>query len=187
MAYTEAELVKACLEGQTKAQRELYDRMSAKMFAMCLRYASNRAQAQDMLQDGFVQVYTDLHQFRNEGSFEGWVRRVILHVIFRALKQQKSAFTYVLDEDQMNQQVDIADDHLIGSEIAHDLIAMIQFLAPGFRTVLNMYLFEGYTHKEIATILGITEGTSKSQYMRAKIALRELYEQKSIHRSHLYK
>jgi RNA polymerase sigma factor (sigma-70 family) len=173
---TESELIRACVSGRSDAQRELYDRFKAKMFAMCLRYAGSRAQAQDMLQEGFVQVFTDLHQFRQEGSFEGWVRRVILHVIYRELRRQPHFLPFNQDEESVFQPIEPDDD--IRQRTARELIEMMQHLAPGFRTVLNMYIFEGYNHKEISNILGISEGTSKSQYMRAKAALREIYEKK---------
>jgi RNA polymerase sigma factor (sigma-70 family) len=173
---TESELVKACIAGRADAQKELYDRYKAKMFAMCLRYAGTRVQAQDMLQDGFVQVYHDLHQFRHEGSFEGWVRRVILHTIYRELRKQPHVLPYNQEEDAVYEHLESDDE--FRQRTARELIAMMQNLAPGFRTVLNMYIFEGYNHKEIAQILGISEGTSKSQYMRAKASLRELYEKK---------
>lgn len=176
MYHTESELVHACLAGHQDAQRALYDRFKGKMFSMCLRYANSRAHAQDLLQDGFVQVFTDLHQFRHEGSFEGWVRRVIVHVIFRDLKKQKHTLPFNAEEDAVYQPVETDDD--FGQRTARELIQMMQHLAPGFRTVLNMYIFEGYNHKEIGEILGISEGTSKSQYLRAKVALRQLYETK---------
>lgn len=176
MFENESELVRACLSGNVEAQRALYDRLKGKMYAMCLRYANNRTQAQDMLQDGFVQVFTDLHQYRHEGSFEGWARRVILHVVFRELRRNPTFLPYTQDEDAIYMHQE--DDSDFRKRTAQELIAMMQNLAPGFRTVLNMYIFEGYNHKEIGTILGISEGTSKSQYMRAKAALRELYERK---------
>jgi RNA polymerase sigma factor (sigma-70 family) len=176
MFQSESDLVHACLKHRPEAQRALYDRYKGKMYAMCLRYASSKAQAQDMLQDGFVQVFTDLHQFRHEGSFEGWVRRVILHTIFRELKKQMRTVPYQGDEGFIHQPSDQEDD--FNQRTAQELISMMQRLAPGFRTVLNMYIFEGYNHKEIAEVLGISEGTSKSQYLRAKAALRELYETK---------
>jgi RNA polymerase sigma factor (sigma-70 family) len=173
---TESILVRACLDGNHEAQCELYDRYKGKMFAMCLRYAGSRSQAQDMLQDGFLQVYIDLHQYRHEGSFEGWMRRVILHVIYRTLRKEPHLLPFNQEEEAVYQP-DSNDDEF-RQRTARELIAMMQHLAPGFRTVLNMYIFEGYNHKEIGAILGISEGTSKSQFMRAKAALREIYETK---------
>ena len=176
MFDNESDLVRACLAGKPEAQRALYERLKGKMYAMCLRYANSRAHAQDLLQDGFVQVYTDLHQFRHEGSFEGWARRVILHVIYRDLRKQKVVAASVLDDEIYYLPPDTDED--FNQQTARELIQMMQYLAPGFRTVLNMYIFEGYNHREIGEVLGISEGTSKSQYLRAKVALRELYEKK---------
>lgn len=147
------------------------------MFAVCLRYANSREDARDMLQEGFIKVFRDLHQFRGEGSFEGWVRRVIVHSALQYLMKQKRGLQFS-DLDDVSYQ--IADDvqPLISEaeEHAQVLIRLMHKLPTGFRTVLNLYVLEDYSHQQIADTLGISVGTSKSQLNRAKAYLRVLYE-----------
>lgn len=169
-------VVRACLANDRQAQRWLYDAFKAKMFGMCLRYANSRQEAEDLLQDGFIQVFRDLHQFSGQGSLEGWTRRVIVRVALQQLRRQPFRFVE-LDRQADEQFPDEQDTPAFDEDMARHLIRLMQHLPTGFRTVLNLYVLEGYTHREIAEALGIAEGTSKSQYMRAKEYLRRMLEQ----------
>lgn len=168
----ESVLIAECIAGNRKAQESLYKKFAAKMYAICIRYAGNADDAKDVLQDGFLKVFRYLKTYRGEGSFEGWIRRIIIFTCVNQLRL-KSKLTNEKIED-----VAIEDTHLTGyDKIAmQDLMNMIGRLSDGYRTVLNLYLVEGYTHKEIGDMLGISEGTSKSQLARAKSILQKQIE-----------
>jgi RNA polymerase sigma factor (sigma-70 family) len=168
---SETDLIEGCIKGDRKMQEVLYNRFSAKMYAVCLRYSGKAEDAQDILQEGFIKVYKNLHRFRREGSFEGWMRRIFVNTAIEHYR--RSANFYPVSESQENNIEDqswSAFDKLA----AKDLIRLIQELAPGYRTVFNMYVVEGYSHREIAEMLGISEGTSKSQLARAKGLLQNI-------------
>ena len=169
--------MRACLAGDSAAQRRLYDAFKGKMFGVCQRYAGSRQEAEDLLQEGFVQVFRDLHQYRGEGSFEGWVRRVVVRTALQHLRQQKKLQLVPLDERGADQLASPVEAPAFDEDMARHLVRLLHQLPTGFRTVLNLYVFEGYTHREIGEALGISEGTSKSQYLRAKDYLRRLLEQ----------
>lgn len=168
----EQKLVKACLAGKPDAQRELYDRYSGKMFAVCLRYARNRDEAADMLQDGMVRVFQKLELYEGKGSLEGWVRRVIVNVAIR--QYQRNSRLYVVGVEE-------ADEEAVSGEIEanlnyQEMMEMVQGLPDGYRLVFNLYAIEGFSHKEIAEQLEISEGTSKSQLARARKQLMQQVE-----------
>lgn len=172
------QLLKACRKGDRRAQRQLYDRFKDKMFGVCLRYANNRQDAEDMLQEGFIKVFRDLHQYNGNGSVEGWIRRVIAHAAIDYLRRQGNwARLHTMDATQL-QVEDEGNYNEEDMETAQMLILLMQKLPPGFRTVLNMYVMEGFTHKEIAATLGISEGTSKSQLSRARHLMKQLFQKK---------
>jgi RNA polymerase sigma-70 factor (ECF subfamily) len=155
-------------------QELLYQRFSPKMYAVCLRYASNGDDAQDLLQEGFIKVYRNLAKFRKEGSFEGWMRRVFVNTAIEHYRKKVNLNSIGDREEQT-----IADSGLnvldqLGEQ---DIIQLVQELAPGYRSVFNMYVIEGYSHKEIGEIMGISEGTSKSQLARAKAILQKKVEE----------
>ena len=169
--YTIDELVKRCKAAERKAQELLYKQFASKMLAVCFRYATDRMEAEDMLQNGFIKVFQKIADYRGEGSFEGWIRRIMVH----------SSIEYYRKHHKMMQLVDIEE---AGNELsvnplatarleAKDLLLLIQQLAPGYRIVFNLYAIEGYSHKEIAAIAGISEGASKSQLSRARSVLKE--------------
>ena len=169
--YTETDLIQGCIAGDRRMQEELYKKFSSKMFAVCLRYAGNSDDAQDILQDGFVKIYKNLSRFRSEGSFEGWVRRIFVNTAIEHLRRK----TYLKpiaekEENTLPYKETTALDKL-GEK---DIMNLISQLSPGYRTVFNMYVVEGYTHKEVGDILGISEGTSKSQLARARTLLQEM-------------
>ena len=175
---TEEALLKGCLNSDAVAQRELYNKYSPKMLAVCYRFAHNREDAEDMLQEGFIKVFLQMHSFENRGSFEGWIRRIIVHTCINILKKNK----------KFNESVDII--HATGVQIreesvpaiilAKQVVECIRMLPIGYRTVLNLYAIEGYSHREIANILGIEESTSRSQYTRAKAMLENILIRRRI-------
>src|SRR5258705_9072523 len=175
---TEEAILKGCLNNEASAQRELYNRYSSKMLAVCYRYAHNREDAEDMLQEGFIKVFLQMHTFENRGAFEGWVRRIIVHTCINILKKNK----------KFNESVDII--HATGVQVREDsvpaiiqakqVVECIRLLPIGYRTVLNLYAIEGYSHREIAGMLDIEESTSRSQYTRAKAMLEDILLKKKI-------
>jgi RNA polymerase sigma factor (sigma-70 family) len=168
---TESDLITGCIEGNRRMQEELYRRFSPRMYAVCLRYAGNAEEAEDILQEGFIKVFKKLDSFRSEGSFEGWVRRIFVNTAIEHFRRKRYLMPVTEKEENTieGKYLSIIDDLA-----ARDIMAMVQELSPGYRTVFNMYVVEGYTHKEIADMLGISEGTSKSQLSRAKVILQEM-------------
>lgn len=169
--------IEQCKNGDRRAQKALYDALSAKMFAVCLRYmGGDREAAADILQDGFVTLYTKLDSYSGEGSFEGWARRVFVNTALMSLRKK----------DVLKQTEDVdaawnicADTPTPIENIGYqELCKMIAALPPGFRTVFNMYVVEGFSHKEIAEALGISETTSRSQLQRARTLLQNKIKEK---------
>lgn len=149
----------------TLAQNELYRKFSGKMMGVCMRYAKNREDAADILQDAFVKVFLNLKSFKGEGSFEGWIKRIMINT---ALKHYRKNLRF-RDESDIEAAYDISFDNQIISKIsAAELISYVQLLPDGYRTIFNLYAIEGYQHNEISDMLGISEGTSKSQLSRAR-------------------
>src|SRR5687768_1114580 len=155
------------MDGDRQIQEILYHRFSPKMYAVCLRYSGNADDAQDLLQEGFIKVFKNLSKFRGEGSFEGWIRRIFVNTSIEHFRKKVNLVTEI-------QEVTIEDKewNVLDNLAEKDIITMIQELSPGYRAVFNMHVIEGYSHKEIADILGINEGTSKSQLARAKVVLK---------------
>ncbi len=167
----ESDLIKGCMEGNRRMQEELYSRFSPRMYAVCLRYAGNAEEAEDILQESFIKVFKKLDSFRSEGSFEGWVRRIFVNTAIEHFRRKRYLMPVTEKEENTieGKYVSVLD------ELAEkDILALVQELSPGYRTVFNMYVVEGYTHKEIADMLGISEGTSKSQLSRAKVILQDM-------------
>lgn len=168
---SESDLIAGCIAGDRKMQEELYNRFASKMYAVCVRYANNADDAQDLLQEGFIKVYKNLHRFRAEGSFEGWVRRVFINSSIEHYRKKQAKLTTVSDKEENT--IEDSDISALDSLAERDIINLIQDLSPGYRTVFNLYVIEGYSHKEIGELLGISEGTSKSQLARAKSILQK--------------
>jgi RNA polymerase sigma factor (sigma-70 family) len=167
----ERDLIVGCLEGDRRMQEELYRRFSPRMYAVCLRYAGNAEEAEDILQEGFIKIFKKLDSFRSEGSFEGWVRRIFVNTAIEHFRRKR----YLMPVTEKEENTIEGKYTSVLDELAEkDILALIQELSPGYRTVFNMYVVEGYTHKEIADMLGISEGTSKSQLSRAKVILQEM-------------
>jgi len=156
-------------------QEELYNKFASKMYAVCLRYANNAEDAQDLLQEGFIKIYRNLHRFRAEGSFEGWIRRVFVNTSIEHFRKKTAKLAMVSEKEEST--IEDTDISALESLAEKDIIQIIQELSPGYRTVFNLYVVEGYSHKEIGDMLGISEGTSKSQLARAKAVLQKKISQ----------
>ena len=168
--YTEEQIIAGCISGDRKFHEILYHTYSSKMFAVCLRYANEYAGAEDLLQDGFIKVFKNLEKFRSEGSFEGWIRRIFVNNSIEYFR--KKANLYVVQETEAL-TYEYYDDNAIQKLMKDDLMKIIQSLSVGYRTIFNLYVIEGYSHKEIGEMLSITEGTSKSQLARARYLLQK--------------
>lgn len=175
---TEEAILQGCIKNDAAAQRELYNRYSPKMLAVCYRYAHSREDAEDMLQEGFIKVFLQIHTFENRGAFEGWIRRIIVHTCINILKKNKK-FNDSVDITQAL-AVQVREDTVPSIIQAKQVIECIRLLPLGYRTVLNLYAVEGYSHREIAQMLDIQESTSRSQYTRAKAMLEEILVRKRI-------
>jgi RNA polymerase sigma-70 factor (ECF subfamily) len=175
---TDEALIAGCLHNDPTAQRELYNRYSPKMLSVCYRFAQNREDAEDMLQEGFIKVFTQIHSFQNKGAFEGWIRRIIVHTCINFLKKYKK-FNENVDLANAN-YLQIKEETVPSIMQAKQIIECIRLLPLGYRTVLNLYAIEGYTHKEISVMLDIEESTSRSQYTRSKVMLEAMLIKKKI-------
>lgn len=175
---TEEILISGCLQNHPSAQRELYNRFSPKMLSVCYRYAQNREDAEDMLQEGFIKVFTQIHTFQNKGAFEGWIRRIVVHTCINFLKKHKK-FSDSVDLIHAN-TLHIKEETIPSIMQAKQVVECIRLLPLGYRTVLNLYAIEGYSHKEIADMLDIEESTSRSQYTRSKAMLENILVKKNI-------
>ena len=161
--------IESCRKGDRKAQKALFDRLAPRMFPVCIRYAGDRETAEDILQDGFVTLFSKLDTYKGEGSFEGWARKIFVN----------TALMYLRKKDALKMSDDLENARHLASGTTtqienigyKELIKLVTSLPTGFRTVFNMYVLEGYSHKEIAEILNITETTSRTQLSRARVWL----------------
>ncbi|MFW5877694.1 MAG: RNA polymerase sigma factor [bacterium] len=165
------DIIKGCKEGNRYSQEELYRILSPGMYAVCLHYASDEDEASDFLQEGFIRVFSKITSFRGEGSFEGWVRKIMVNTSLQLLRKKRQMF--VLNEDitdDIDYEVPVAEGELE----KEDLMRMIRSLPVNQRIVFNLFVIEGYNHIEIAEMTGITENTSKSHLHRARISLKNM-------------
>lgn len=175
---TEQLILAGCLQNDPSAQRELYNRYSPKMLSVCYRFSQSREDAEDMLQEGFIKVFSQIHTFQNKGAFEGWVRRIIVHTCINFLKKNKK-FSENVDLDHAG-FLEVKEETIPSIMQARQIIECIRLLPLGYKTVLNLYALEGYSHKEIGEMLDIEESTSRSQYTRAKAMLETILVKKRI-------
>ena len=159
------------MEGNRRMQEELYRQFSPRMYAVCLRYAGSAEEAEDILQEGFIKIFKKLDSFRAEGSFEGWVRRIFVNTAIEHFRRKR--YLQPVTEKEEN-TIEGKSLSALDDLAEKDILALVRQLSPGYRTVFNMYVVEGYTHKEIGDMLGISEGTSKSQLSRAKVILQDM-------------
>ena len=167
-------IIQGCLKGDRNCQEQLYKMFSNRMFGLCLQYADNYDDACDIMQDGFIKVFRKLEQFSGKGSFEGWIRRIMINTALERYRSQ--LHLYPLTENVVNR------DEMVYEEVfeklsASDLVKLVQELSPRYRMVFNMYAIEGYPHKEIAETMGISVGTSKSNLSRARDILQRKVKQ----------
>ncbi len=175
---TEEALLQGCVQNKAAAQKALYELYCAKMLSVCYRYAHNREDAQDMLQEGFIKVFSQIHTFESRGALEGWVRRIMVHTCINILKKNK----------KFNESVDLmyasalheAENAIPSLMQAKQVVECIRLLPVGYKTVLNLYAIEGFSHREIGQMLDIEESTSRSQYTRAKAMLEDILVKKHI-------
>ncbi len=167
------ELIHQCKKKDRKAQEQLYRIYAAKLFGLCLKYSDNRQQAEDNLQDGFVTIFEKISQYKNTGSFEGWMKRIVINTALQKHRQQKlygiNNETQLQEEETEVETDDLSVDYLL---------ECVQSLPERYRQVFNLYVMDGYSHKEISTLLDISEGTSKSNLARARKSLKEKIEEK---------
>ena len=171
-------MLAGCLGKSASAQDALYSKYSPKMLGVCYRFAKSREDAEDMLQEGFIKVFSQIHQYRNEGSLEGWVRRIVVHTCINVLKKNKK-FSDCIDISYAA-GLHSEDSNVHSILLAKEVVECIRSLPVGYRTVLNLYAIEGYSHKEIAGMLEIEESTSRSQYTRAKSMLEGILIKRKI-------
>jgi RNA polymerase sigma factor (sigma-70 family) len=176
--YTDKELIEKCLENDPRAQEFLYKRFSRQMYGVCLRFARNTLEADDILQEGFIKVFTYLKDFRQDGSFEGWIRRTIVNTAINYYNSKQNEWNETsIDKAQFYQS---ETEDVLDKISAADLLNIIHELPEGYRMVFNLYIIEGYNHQEIAEMLHISENTSKSQLSRARMALQERLIQRKM-------
>ncbi|MDW7694804.1 RNA polymerase sigma factor [Flammeovirgaceae bacterium SG7u.111] len=168
--HDENEIIKGCCKGERKAQKHLFEEYSKKMYPVCMRYAKNSEDADDILQEAFIKIFKNIKTFRKESSLYYWIKRIVINT---ALNYQRSKL-------YLYPMVDVQDLHglaekesTLSSFQLKDLLKLLQTLPDGCRVIFNLYAIEGYQHKEIAEMLGISVGTSKSQYARAKSLLKD--------------
>ena len=175
---TEEQMLAGTIKNNAAAQETLYNRFSPRMLGVCYRFAKSREDAEDMLQEGFIKIFTQLHQYRNEGALEGWIRRIIVHTCINIIKKNKKFADSV---DLIHAHSLHTKEDMVPSIIqAKQVVECIRMLPLGYKTVLNLYAIEGYSHKEIGQMLDIEESTSRSQYTRAKVMLEDILVKKDI-------
>ena len=175
MHESDSELIEGCRQNNRKSQERLYKKYAGILLGICMRYVKNRAEAEDVMMEGFMKIYKMMPTFTASGSFEGWMKRIMVYTaIEHYRKLSKMPF------DEYNSQDHGVDDYVIDNISARDILKLMDEMPAGYRMILNMHAIEGYTHKEISELMGISEGTSKSQLNRSKIFLKKLIEKTFI-------
>lgn len=166
-------LIKECAAGKTKAQNRLYQLYAPRLFGVCLRYSRDQAGAEDNLHEGFMKIFEKIGTYRHEGSFEGWMRRIMVNISLDKYRRQQVVYAV---EDISLYELPQWDDEIISEISANDLMALVQKLPTRYRMVFNLYVLEGMNHKEISQEMNISEGTSKSNLARARMILKKKVE-----------
>lgn len=164
-------LIQACINGDRSSQSCLYEQFATKMFGVCMRYSKNREEAEEIMQEGFVQVFKSLHNFKYAGSFEGWIRKIMVYCAIQHYRT-KPKMHPVMDIEN-SQAEEMGNEDILAMLHKKELLKMVQALPPAYRLIFNLYVFEGMKHREIAEQLGISEGTSKSNFFDAKVLLQK--------------
>ena len=168
MADISEKIIEGCKKRDGRSQQELYRLLAPVMYGVCLKYAGNTDDAKDIMQDGFIKVFQNIDQFAGRGSFEGWVRRILINTALEKYRSHKEI--YSIDE-KMNVIEDKGYTDVLNNLSVEELLKLVQQLSPQYRMVFNLYVIEGYNHKEISEMMGISEGTSKSNLSRARVIL----------------
>lgn len=176
------QIIRGCMTGKRKAFSQLYKKYAPTMMGICMRYCKNRIDAEDVMQDGFMKVFSQVHKFRSEGSFEGWIKRIMINAAIDSY-QSNLRLSFVQDSGTILENAELADTFEEDDDLPEalnlskeKLMRMIQELPDGYRMVFNLYAIEGFSHKDIASMLGITESTSKTQLLKARRVLRKKIE-----------
>ncbi|MCF8331010.1 MAG: RNA polymerase sigma factor [Bacteroidales bacterium] len=169
---SEKEIIKGCIRKSKKYQKLLFDKYAPVLLPLCMRYSHNRATAEDILQEGFMKIFDNLKKFRYEGSLEGWMKRIMVNT---ALNHYRANLKHFYHKDVEDYSESIPSQDTISDNLeVQDILAVVQKLPPGYRSVFNMFDIEGYSHKEIAEKMGISENTSKTQLLKARKLLRKM-------------
>jgi RNA polymerase sigma factor (sigma-70 family) len=169
---TEDELIKGCIRDEASCQKAVFDRYAGRMLGVCHRYARNHADAEDILQDAFIKVFSKIKQFKSEGSFEGWIRKIVVNTAIK--KYSLARYNKELNSYEINDSIQPAIDPVAYGHLSEkDLLALINNLPDGYRLIFNLYVLEGFQHDEIAEMLGIQPGTSRSQLVKARLMLQK--------------
>lgn len=175
--HTIDDLIEGCKAGNRLAQEKLYNQFSGKMFAICLRYAKDQMSAEDILQMSFVKIFMKIKDFKSDGFFEGWMRRVVVNTAIEHYRKKIKLLQVSSNDDAA---IELVDDTIFDKLEVNDLLKLVNSLPDGYRLVFNMYAIEGYSHKEIADILKISEGGSKSQLSRARQVLKTAIQKREV-------
>ena len=171
----ELKLIESCIKGDRASQKAIYDRLAPRMLPLCMRYVGDRSLAEDVLQDGFITLFTHLDSYKGNGSFEGWARKIFVTTALMELRKKDALKVSDELDTVRGMKADLPSQ---GQNIGYkELMKLVMQLPAGFRTVFNMYAVEGYSHKEIGDILGISESTSRTQLSRARICLQNMIKE----------
>lgn len=166
-------LIKKAISNDRVAQNKLYELLAARMFPVCLRYSKSREEAEEILQESFIKMFTHLKQYRNDGSFEGWVRKIVVNTALQKLREKARSYPIVNIIEEISEQTSVSENNTYSNIGFKVLLELIQKLPPTYQMVFNLYVFEGLKHKEIAKLLNISEGTSKSNLYDARMILQK--------------
>jgi RNA polymerase sigma factor (sigma-70 family) len=167
---TEEQLIKGCVQNDVACQRLLFERYAGKLMTICLRYSCDKPEAEDMLQDAFIKIFSHIRQYKFEGSLEGWMKRIVVNCALKTIQKKKTRFIEISNHDAAAPQ---SDSFVLSSLSEDELIKLISNLPDGYRIVFNLYVMEGYSHDEIAEMLGIQPATSRSQLVKARKLLQK--------------
>jgi RNA polymerase sigma factor (sigma-70 family) len=172
--HSEDELIQGCCKNDRTFQRRLYEKYSRRMYVVCLRYTKNQLEAEDILQESFIKIFDNIQKFRRECPLESWIKRIVINT---ALKNNRSKLYLHPAVDVEHVEEDFKEDMTISNYNYKELLELVRQLPPRYQIVFNLYAIEGYQHKEIAEMMGTTEGTSKSQYSRARVILQKMVKE----------
>ena len=176
------DIIKGCKAGKRKSQERLFNLFSDEMFGVCLYYSKDYTEAEDTLHEGFMKVFTKIDQFQHKGSLAGWIKRIMINTALEKFRKQSQLYAV---GDDLEQNSDIEPERITSELSAEDLINMVRELSPQYRLVFNLYAIDGYSHKEIAQMLGISEGTSKSNLARARGILQKKVKESFYNPEHI--